>query len=111
TTPATQRPLYGLGEYYPSAGFYWPFDDVGVDRDPTYSLIDATSDPDLTTSPYQGLSRHAAYSINMLSTNAAPEWSGELFYKSISGAGTGTVSGTGTTSASQLMVSSDWRNG
>ena len=33
TTPATLRPLYGLGAYYPSAGFYWPFggDLVGVD--------------------------------------------------------------------------------
>jgi hypothetical protein len=112
TTPATQRPLYGLGPYYPSAGFYWPFDLVGVDYDPTYALIDPNSDPDPNFS--QGLfggSRHIAYSINMLSTNAAPEWAGELFYKSTSGAGTNTISGTGSTAASQIMASSDWQAG
>jgi hypothetical protein len=109
TTPATQRPLYGLGEYYPSAGFYWPFDDVGVDWDPTYALIDATTDPDLTG---HGQARHAAYSINMLSPAAAPEWYGEWFYKSSSGGGTSVVSGSGATSASELMnTKSDWQTG
>jgi hypothetical protein len=110
TTPATQRPLYGLGPYYPSAGFYWPFDLVGIDWDPTYALTNATTDPDLS-SPYQGYSRNATYSINMLSPAAAPEWYGEWFFKSVSGGGTTVVSGTGTTSASQVMVSSDWQNG
>jgi len=111
TTPATLRPLNGLGPYYPSAGFYWPFDLVGVDYDPTYGLTNATIDPDVSN-PYLGVSRHATYSINMHSTNAAPEWYGELFYKSISGSGTGVSSGTGTTSASTLMTSkSDWENG
>ena len=111
TIPATLRPLYGLGPYYPSAGFYWPFDLVGIDAWKTYGLTNATIDPDLS-SPYQGYSRHAAYSINMLSPPAAPEWYGELFYKSISGSGTSVVSGTGTTSASTLMTSkADWENG
>jgi hypothetical protein len=55
--------------------------------------------------------RHNAYSINMLSTSAAPEWAGELFYKSISGGGTNVISGTGSTSASQVMVASDWQVG
>jgi Flp pilus assembly protein TadG len=109
TTPATLRPLNGLGPYYPSAPFYWPFDLVGVDWDPTYSLSNPISDPDLTGN---GQARHAAYSINMLSPAAAPEWSGEWFYKSTSGAGVGTVSGNGSTSASQLMASkSDWQTG
>jgi Flp pilus assembly protein TadG len=111
TTPATQRPLYGLGAYYPSAGFYWPFDLVGVDYDPTYALTNAIIDPD-KTSPYQGLSRHASYSINMLSPAATPEWSGEWFYKSTSGAGISTTSGTGTTSISSLMATkADWEVG
>ena len=111
TTPATQRPLNGLGPYYPSAPFYWPFDMVGIDFDPTYALTNATVDPDKTG---VGFSRHAAYSINMLSpaATAVPEWYGEWFYKSVSGAGTGTVSGTGTTSASTLMASkADWEAG
>lgn len=112
TSPATQRSLYGLGPYYPSAGFYWPFDLVGVDYDSTYALIDPNSDPDPNfNNGLWGGSRHIAYSINMLSTNAAPEWAGELFYNSVSGGGTNTVSGTGTTSASQLMHSADWQNG
>jgi Flp pilus assembly protein TadG len=111
TTPPTHRPFYGLGAYYPSAGFYWPFDGVGIDYDPTYGLANPTSDPDIS-SPYLGVSRHAAYSINMLSTNATPEWSGELFYKSISGSGTNVVSGPGTTSASTLMTTkADWQAG
>ncbi len=50
TVPATQRPLYGLGPYYPSAGFYWPFGSasspVGVDYDSTYALVNPNSDPD-----------------------------------------------------------------
>ena len=111
TTPATQRPLYGLGAYYPSSGFYWPFDLVGVDYDPTYGLTNAgITDPDLSN-PYLGVSRHAAYSINMLSPAASPNWSGELFYKSISGGGVSVVSGTGSSSASQIMQSADWQNG
>jgi hypothetical protein len=113
TTPATQRPLYGLGPYYPGAGFYWPFDLVGLDYDPTYSLINPNSDPDPSQNEGSfGGSRHAAYSINMLSDAAAPEWSGELFYKSTSGGGTNVISGTGSTAASQIMTAaSDWENG
>jgi hypothetical protein len=105
--PGAPRPLNGLGPYYPGAAFYWPFDLVGVDTDdptPDYALID----------PNSGLpaaARHGAYSINMLSPAAAPEWSGELFYKSISGGGTNVISGTGTNSSSQIMVSSDWQSG
>ena len=109
TTPATQRALNGLGPYYPFAPFYWPFDMVGLDYDATYALTNATIDPDPSG---KGFARHAAYSINMQSAAAAPEWYGEWFYKSISGAGTGTVSGSGTTSASVLMNGkSDWENG
>jgi len=116
TTTSTQRPYYGLGPYYPSAGFYWPFGSltgaVGVDYWPTFGLVDPLSDPDPNLSAgYFGGSRHIAYSINMLSTNAAPEWAGELFYKSVSGGGTTTVSGTGSTAASQIMQSADWQNG
>jgi Flp pilus assembly protein TadG len=112
TSPATQRPLYGLGPYYPSAGFYFPFDLVGVDYDPTYALRDPNSDPDPdNNSSYAGGSRHIAYSINMHTTNAAPEWAGELFYKSSNGGGTNVYSGNGSTSASQIMTSSDWQNG
>ena len=113
--PGAPRARWGLGAYYPSAGFYGPFggetdsngyvtNAVGVDVDSTYALMN----------PNSGLgpqSRHIAYSINMLSTNAAPEWYGELFYKSVSGGGTNVVSGNGSTSASQIMVSSDWQNG
>jgi Flp pilus assembly protein TadG len=117
TTPATHRPLYGLGPYYPSAGFYWPFDLAGVDYDLTYGLANPPSNPDpdsgasIYNQSYAGGARHIAYSINMHSTNAAPEWAGELFYKSISGGGTNVYSGNGTTSASQVMVASDWMNG
>jgi Mg-chelatase subunit ChlD/Flp pilus assembly protein TadG len=113
--PGAPRPRYGLGAYYPSAGFYWPFggetdnngfvtNAVGVDVDATYGLLNPNSGQ-------SGQSRHIAYSINMLSTNAAPEWAGELFYKSASGAGTNTISGLSATSASQVMQSSDWQNG
>jgi hypothetical protein len=109
TTPATYRPAFGLGASYPSANFYWPFDSVGVDFDPTYTLTNAVSDPDVS-SPYVGFSRHATYSTNMLAVT--PEWYGEWFFKSSSGGGTGVVSGTGTTSASELMNSkSDWQTG
>ncbi len=108
TTPATYRPLFGLGASYPSANFYWPFDSVGIDYDPTYALTNATVDPD-KSNPYTGYSRHATYSTNML--QVTPEWYGELFYKSTSGGGTSVNSGTGTTAASQIMVSSDWQNG
>ncbi len=110
TTPATYRPLYGLGAYYPAAGFYWPFDLVGIDFDPTYPLINATNDPDQSV-PYRGYSRHAAYSINMLSNAASPEWYGELFYNSVSGGGTTVISGTGTASASQIMTAANWQAG
>ncbi len=110
------RPRYGLGAYYPSAGFYWPFggetdskgyvtNAVGVDYDSTFALSNPTVD---NGSPF---SRHIAYSINMLSTNAAPEWYGELFYNSSSGAGTNVMSGNSTTSASEIMQSDDWKVG
>jgi Flp pilus assembly protein TadG len=121
-SPGSPRPRYGLGAYYPSAGFYWPFggeatndadsanaagyitNAVGVDVDPTYGLAEPTSGG-------VGAQRHIAYSINMLSTNAAPEWYGELFYKSSSGGGTNTTSGTGNTAASSIMQASDWQVG
>jgi Flp pilus assembly protein TadG len=96
-----QRPLNAVGPYYPSAAFYWPFDLVGLDQWPYFALTNTESDP----SP-NGMARAIAYSINMLSTNAAPEWSGELFYH-----GTGAAL-SGTTSASTLMTSkSDWQTG
>jgi Flp pilus assembly protein TadG len=97
------RPLNGLGAYYPSAPFYFPFDLVGVDWDSTFALTNALNDPDTTDT---GMSRNLAWSINMLSTNAAPNWSGELFYK-----GTGAAL-SGTTAASTVMSSaSDWQIG
>ena len=111
------RSRYGLGAYYPSAGFYWPFggetvdskgyitNAVGLDYDPTFGLLNPTVD---NGSPF---SRHIAYSLNMLSTNAAPEWYGELFYKSVSGGGTNTISGNSATSASSIMHSADWKVG
>ncbi len=117
------RPKYGNGAYYPSAGFYWPFggdtdangyvtNAVGVDYDPTYALPNPNSDPDPNFSEGSfGGSRHIAYSINMLSTNAAPEWAGELFYKSISGGGTNVTTGLSSTSVSKLMQSADWKVG
>ena len=121
--PGSLRAQDPLGPYYPSAAFYWPFGGSlaaqghvtsadGIAYDPTYSLIDPESDPDpLFNQGGFGGSRHNAWSINMLSTNAAPEWYGELFYKSISGGGAAVTSGTGTTAASQIMVSSDWKVG
>jgi len=115
------RPRYGNGAYYPSAGFYWPFgggagtnaagyvtNAVGVDYYPTYGLPDPTSDPDgQFSNGYTGGSRHIAYSINMLSPDAAPEWYGELFYKG--SGGTGVVSGN--SSASTIMQSGDFKIG
>jgi Flp pilus assembly protein TadG len=100
--PGTYYPLNPVGAYYPSAAFYWPFDLVGLDQYPTFGLIDPTvPDP----SP-NGRARAIAYSINMLSSNAAPEWSGELFYH-----GTGAAL-SGTTAASTLMTSKgDWQVG
>lgn len=110
--PGAPRSLYGLGAYYPSAGFYWPFggetdangyvtNAVGVDEDATFAL----------RTPSGGGVRHIAYSINMLSTGAAPEWAGELFYKSMSGGGTNVTAGNGNTAVSQVMTSGDWQNG
>jgi Flp pilus assembly protein TadG len=109
--PGAPRARYGLGAYYPSAGFYWPFggesdaygnvtNAVGLDGWPTFAERNQLG----------GGGRFIAYSINMLSTNAAPEWSGELFYKSISGGGTNVIS-SGTTAASQIMQSADWKVG
>jgi hypothetical protein len=115
------RALNGLGCYYPSAGFYWPFggltdvngyvtNAVGVDYHDTYALPNPNSDPDPDFSQgYQGGSRHIAYSLNMLSTNAAPEWYGELFYNSINGGGTNSFSGTSDTSVSHVMQSGSWQ--
>lgn len=121
--PGSPRAQDPLGPYYPSAAFYWPFGgglqtnssgipqagDVtnadGVSYDPTYSLVNPLSDPGVAQA------RHNAYSENMLSTNAAPEWAGELFYKSISGGGTNVIAGTGNTAVSQIMTSSDWQAG
>jgi hypothetical protein len=97
------RPLnFTGGPYYPSAPFYWPFDLVGLDQYPNFELTNpASADP----SP-NGKSRAIAYSINMLSSNAAPEWSGELFYE-----GSGGALST-TTSASSLMTSkAQWQAG
>jgi hypothetical protein len=116
--PGAPRALDPLGPYYPSAAFYWPFggaEDVnsnviaadGVAFDPTYSLINPLSEPD--GPGYAGQARHNAYSINMLSTNAAPQWAGELFYKSSSG--NGATAGTGNTAVSKIMTSSDWQVG
>jgi hypothetical protein len=121
--PGAPRSLFGLGPYYPSAAYYWPFggetnssgyvtNAVGLAYDSTYSLLNpSVADPDPDQSYIVGGSRHNAYSINMLSPMAAPEWSGELFYKSSSGGGTNVISGTSSTSASQIMQSADWKTG
>ncbi len=70
------------------------------------------SDPDPQhEGGYMGGGRHASYSINMSTTNAAPEWAGELFYKSVSGSGTSTASGISPTSASAIMTSGRLENG
>jgi Flp pilus assembly protein TadG len=100
--PGSYYPLNPVGPYYPSAAFYWPFDLVGLDQYPTFALIDPTQ-PD--PSP-NGKARAIAYSINMLSSNAAPEWAGELFYEGNNAALSGT------SSASSLMTSkSQWQAG
>jgi Flp pilus assembly protein TadG len=99
------RPLYGNGAYYPGSGFYWPFDLVGIDQWPNFSLRNATSSSDPNN---QGYDRFIAYSINMLSTNAAPEYAGELFYQGTSG--TNVLSGT-TAVSSQITSSSSWQSG
>jgi Flp pilus assembly protein TadG len=100
--PGYNYPLNTVGPYYPSAAFYWPFDLVGLDQYPTFALIDPTApDPSLN-----GKARGIAYSINMLSSNAAPEWSGELFYE-----GSGAAL-SGASSASSLMTSkANWQAG
>jgi Flp pilus assembly protein TadG len=111
-SPGSLRPQDPLGPYYPSAAFYWPFgggwngignvtNADGVEVGATFSLINPLSDPGVQQA------RHDAYSENMLSTNAAPEWAGELFYK---GSG-GVEAGIGNTAVSQIMVSSDWQVG
>jgi hypothetical protein len=107
TSPPYVRPINGLGPYYPGAGFYSPFDNMGIDSQPQYMLVDPSSDPD---SGQTGLARHLSYSINMLSTNAAPEWSGEWFFEGTGG--TGVISGTSNTSISTLMATkAEWENG
>jgi Flp pilus assembly protein TadG len=100
-----QRPLNGNGPYYPGAAFYWPFDLVGVDQDPRWPLKDAISDPDPTDT---GKARFISWSINMLSTNAAPEYAGELFYTGTGG--TNVFSGTSAVST-QITSSSTWQSG
>jgi Flp pilus assembly protein TadG len=101
------RPLNAVGAYYPSAGFYWPFDLVGLDQYPTFALTNPSASNSSTTDPSpNGKARAIAWSINMLSTNAAPEWSGELFYHGQNAALSGA------TSQSSLMTSkSDWQAG
>ncbi|HUB66093.1 MAG TPA: pilus assembly protein TadG-related protein, partial [Candidatus Methylacidiphilales bacterium] len=97
------RPYYGFGSYYPEGVFYWPFDMVGIDWDATYALADPLVDPDPTG---DGLARHEAYSMNMLSSNAAPAQNGELFYMGTNGALSST------TAASSVMSSaSSWKSG
>ncbi len=97
------RPLNGNGAYYPSAAFYWPFDLVGIDQYANFSLRDAISDPDPTDT---GSARFISYSINMLSSNAAPEWSGELFYEGTQGT---SVYSAGTAVSTQMTASSQWQ--
>jgi hypothetical protein len=107
--------LYGLGAYYPAAGFYWPFDLVAVDYGRTYSLTNADYNPDPNSTVGNdshgghGGSRHESYSINMQSVAAEPEWSGEWFYEST--VGTGTISSPNNTTISTLMASKDqWQS-
>lgn len=109
TTPPFNRPLNGLGAYYPSAGFYSPFDLMGLEGglSLSYILIDPNSDPDATKT---GQARHLEYSINMLSTAAAPEWSGEWFFEGTGG--TTATSGTANSSVSTLIsTKAQWENG
>lgn len=101
------RPLHGLGPYYPSAGFYWPFDLVGTDSSPNWPLANATVDP---SADNDGHARNISWSVNMLSTNAAPNWAGELFYGGTSG--TNTMTGASNTSVStQIKTISTWESG
>jgi Flp pilus assembly protein TadG len=98
------RPLHGLGPYYPSAGFYYPFSLVGTDFDETFCLANALYDPSGTNDPH---ARFISWSVNMLSPEAAPNWTGELFYH-----GTNSALSTGTTAASFTMSSeTDWKSG
>jgi len=109
TSPPVNRPLNGLGPYYPSAGFYSPFDLMGLEGDLSlsYILIDPNNDPDTSQS---GKARHLEYSINMLSPAAAPEWSGEWFFEGTGG--TTVSSGTSSTSVSTLIATkAEWENG
>jgi Flp pilus assembly protein TadG len=120
------RPLNGLGPYYPGGAFYWPFGDmyqiglglgpVGVNTgywlssNSSFALIDPLNDP--STDTVHSPARHLSYSINMLATNAAPNWAGELFYDGTQG--TNVISGTSTNSVSTQMTSanvSDWQGG
>ncbi len=111
TSPLSLRHSNGLGPYYPGAAVYWPFDMVGIDYSPNYSLTNGNIDPDMNGSNGgNGGSRHASYSINMLSTNATPRWSGELFYEGTGG--TSSLSSPGNTALSTLMSSkTQWQNG
>jgi hypothetical protein len=109
TSPPFNRPLNGLGDYYPSAAFYSPFNDMGLEGglSLSYILINPNSDPDTTQT---GQARHLEYSINMLSPAAAPEWSGEWFFEGTGG--TTVTSGTSGTSVSTLMATkAEWENG
>ncbi|MCE0497595.1 MAG: pilus assembly protein TadG-related protein [Methylacidiphilales bacterium] len=100
-----QRPLNGLGPYYPTAAVYWPFDLVGIGTDPSFSLTNALEDPDSTGNEY---SRRNAWTINMLSTNADPEWAGELFYM---GTGGTSVTSSNTAVSSVMSSAADWQIG
>lgn len=108
-----ERPKNGLGPYYPGAATYWPFDLVGFDPFPTYALTNAVVDPDpnhAIGSPFRGSSRHAFYTINMLSPEASPEWAGEWFFSGTQG--TNVISSPNNTSVSTLMTSkAAWQNG
>jgi hypothetical protein len=99
------RPLDGNGARYPGGTFFWPFDLVGIDQYPNFCLRNAISEADPTD---QGYDRFISYSINMLSTNAAPAYAGELFYEGTGG--TNTLSGTSSAST-QITSSSAWQSG
>jgi hypothetical protein len=105
TEPLTgePRPLNGLGPYYPSAAFYWPFDLVGIDWDATFCLTNALVDPDTT---HVGISRNISWSINMLSTNADPEQTGELFYNATTAGAAG-----GSGESAVMSSASQWQTG
>lgn len=96
------RALYGLSAYYPSPGFYWPCDLTGFDHWMTFVQPDASTTPD-TPNYY---CRKLQWSINMLSTNAAPNWAGELFYR-------GTNAALSDTSSQSSLITSkaEWKNG